>query len=226
MKTTRLCVLALLCGMAFGGEQPKPKKPLTIAIDAKKREVRVDAVVCLDAGMLEYMVCLQDTFEHETIFSTKCVPSHLHLGLLAIGLVPHPLTNDPVWWQQVRLKPKARVDIHVEFEQEGKTVRHPLAALMTSRGDKEAAVPDYWIFTGSTFFKHEGKSQYAADHSGIVIGIIPMGSSVVQYGELAADPYRGDNQGLEIDTEVCPPLGTKVKLVFSPHPEEQKGEKP
>jgi len=223
MKTIRLCLPFLLCGLALGGEKAAAPKKSAIAIDAKALEVKVDAVVCLDAGMLEYLVCIEGTMEHETIFSTQCVPSQLHLALLAVGLVPHPMKNDPGWWHQARTKPKSRVDVHVEFEQEGKKVRRPVGAFMARRGEKEDAepIPDFWVFTGSVFFKEDGKNQYAADHSGIVIGIIPNGSSVVQYGVVAEDPYQGENQGLEVDTKETPTLGTKVKLIFSPHTEKK-----
>jgi len=217
----------LFCSLAAAGEKPEaaPSKLQALSIDAKTLEVKVDAVVCLDAGMLEYMVCRENSMEHETIFSTKCVPSQLHLALLAIGLVPYPMRNDPLWFQGARLKPKARVDVQVEFEKDGKTVRRPVSAFMTRRGEQEGkgeALPDYSVFTGSVFFKSEGKNRYAADQSGIVLGLIPDGSSVVQYGWPADDPYRGDDQGLEVDTKQCPPLGTKVKLVFSPHVEKKE----
>ena len=86
MSTTRVgrgrCPLLplLIVGSAMGriasGEQGdaldgKALKTSGIGADIKKREVRLDATVCLSRGSLEYLVCLPGTFEHETVLSAK-----------------------------------------------------------------------------------------------------------------------------------------------------------
>ncbi len=215
-----LCaVLACPAARAGAGEGPEPKalKAAGIAVDVARREVRMDAVVCLESGMLEYLVCLEGTFEHETIFATRCRPSQLHLALLAVGLVPHPFKPDGRWWGAARLKPRSRVRIAVEYERDGKTQRRQAGDLLASREKDAGAVPDHWVFTGSVFIRDEGKERYVADYSGVVVGLIASGGSVVQYGHAAADPYKGENQGLDVNPRTVPPVGTKVKLVFSPH---------
>lgn len=65
-----LLVAGSLTGLAAGAAEEAPAeakalKEAGIEIDAKKHEVRVDATVCLAEGILEYLVCLPDTFEHE-----------------------------------------------------------------------------------------------------------------------------------------------------------------
>ena len=225
-----LCgILACLAAWVDAAQRP-PGKALSapgIEVDVKKREVRMDAAVCLDAGILEYLVCLEGTFEHETVFSTKCRPSQLHLALLAIGLVPHPFGPNPGrWWAANRHKPRSRVDVEVEYKQDGKTRRRRIAEFLVRRESKDGAVADHWVFTGSVFFKRDGRNRYAADYAGIVIGIIPIGSSVVQFGEQAADPYRGEAQGLEVNARTVPAVGSKVKLIFKRHEEKGKGKTP
>jgi hypothetical protein len=226
----RLFVLwgAAACPIAWGGAADglggKLLKVPGIEVDLKKREVRMAAAVCLDTGILEYLVCLEGTFEHETVFSTRCRPSQLHLALLTLGLLPDPFKPDEGWWHGARRKGRSRVNVEVAYEQDGKKRRRPVTEFLVSRENEEGAVADHWVFTGSVFFKHEGKNQYGADHSGIVIGIIPNGSSVIQFGERAGVPYRGDDLGLEVNARTTPPAGTKVTLVFTSHEGKRKRE--
>ena len=59
------------------------------------------------------------------------------------------------------------------------------------------------------------KPFYAANSSGILVGIWPNPSTVIQYGLSSGDPHKGKHLGLEIHEERVPKVGTKVKLVFS-----------
>ena len=211
---------------ALGGDagalDGKALKISGIEVDIKKREVRLDATVCLSRGILEYLVCLPGTFEHETIFSVKCKPSQLHLALLAIGLAPRPFAPDEEWWENAQEDKQARVDIAAEYEQDGKKQRRRIAEFLVNRERQDGAVPDRWVFTGSAFYKEDGKTRYAADVTGVVIGLIPAGAAVIQFGEKAGIPYRGDDQGLEINTDTTPAVGTAVRLIFTPHAEKGK----
>ena len=221
-----LIVGNVMCRVALGGEADalgeNALKASGIEADIKKREVRLDATVCLSKGILEYLVCLPGTFEHETIFSAKCKPSQLHLALLAIGLVPRPFVPDAEWWAKAQEDKQARVNIAVEYEQDGKKQRRRITEFVVNREREDGAVPDRWVFTGSAFYKDDGKTRYAADVTGVVIGLIPEGAAVIQFGEKAGVPYRGDDQGLEINTDTTPAVGTKVRLIFTPHEEKGK----
>ncbi|MHC4885529.1 MAG: hypothetical protein ACYTGH_10635, partial [Planctomycetota bacterium] len=44
------------------------------SIDLAKREVRMEAEICLDQGILEYLACTPGTFEHESIVVTSAKP--------------------------------------------------------------------------------------------------------------------------------------------------------
>jgi len=221
-----LLVGSLTCRVASaedaGALDGKALKASWIEVDIKKHEVRLDATVCLSREILEYIVCLPGTFEHETIFSVKCKPSQLHLALLAIGLVPRPFDPDEEWWETAREDKQARVDISAEYVQDGKKQRRRITEFLVNRERQDGAVPDRWVFTGSAFYKEEGKTRYAADVTGVVIGLIPEGAAVIQFGEKAGIPYRGDDQGLEINTDTTPAVGTAVRLIFTPHAEKGK----
>ena len=191
-----------------------------IVVDAKRREVRMDATVCLRRGILEFIVCRTRTFEHESVFATDCRASGLHTALLLIGGDPFPFIVDEEWSLKAREHKPSRLKVDVEFELDGAPQRRPISDFLLNRERKDGIVADAWIFTGSVFYTDEGKEHYAADSSGAIIGVTPKGASVIQYGEKSGVPYQGENQGMEINDSVAPPVGTKVRLVFSLHDRE------
>lgn len=218
---TALIVGTLAPRPAPGGEAdppaPKPLKIAGIEVDVQKREVRLDATVCLSRGILEYLVCLPDTFEHEAIFTVNGKPSQIHIALLAIGLVPRSFEPGLEEREPTSEDKEALVSIAVEYERDGKPQRRRITEFLVNRERKDGKVADRWFFTGSYFFTSGGKTRYAADITGVVIGLIPEGAAVVRLGEKTGVPYQGENQGLEINTDTIPPVGTKVRLIFTPH---------
>jgi len=222
------CVSCL--AVRAGEEAPSGAEALKsagIELDVKKREVRVEATVCLSQGILEYLICLPNTFEHEAIFSVRCKPSVLHLGLLAIGLEPCPIDAFGLWREKARENPRARVSIGVEYETDGKKQRRRISELLVNRQKRDAAVPDDWVFTGSFFGKRADQRVYAADVMGGVVGLGQEGASVLQFSEELGNPYQDDEQGLEVNTDTVPAKGTKVVLIFTPAPQKpQEQEKP
>ena len=187
-----------------------------IEVDLKKREVRMDAEVCLAEGILEFLICLPDTYEHETVFVTKSKPSLLHIALVLIGLDPSRLALAGLDWLETGTKrDRSRVNIEVEFEERGEKARCKVSELLVSREHEDGEVPDRWVFGGSAIVKLDGKKVYAADHHGVIAGIIP-GSSVIQFAEKTGNPYRGEQEGLEANSETVPAKGTKVRIVFTP----------
>lgn len=223
-----LPLLLLLVGVttaAIRAEESAPQSPVAvmksagIALDVKKREVRIDAIVCLQRGILEYMVCLPNTFEHESIFSTHCTPSLLHLTLLTIGVEPCELDASGDWEKKICEKAQGRVRFEVEYEQDGKKVRRDVHELLVNRQGKEIETPVVWVFTGSFFGDRDNKRVYAADSVGSVVGLGLDGTSVLQIGKRTGNPYKGSDSGLKVNSDTMPARGTKVQLVFTPYAE-------
>ena len=217
-----LLVLGYLAGLPVGAGEGDPSvaaalKMAGIEFDIKNREVRVEATVCLNRGILEYLVCLPQTFEHEAIFCIRGKPSVLHLGLLAIGLEPYPFDGAADWWETTRAQPRSRVRFEVEYENDGKKLRRPVSDWLVNRGSRESAVSSVWIFTGSFFGRREGPRVYAADVAGGVVGLGQEGACVLQFGERTGNPYQDEEQGLALNENAVPVKGTKVKLVFAPY---------
>ena len=212
-----------------------------VTITRETREVRIEATACLESGILEYVVCRPDTFEHEAIFTTDAKPELVHAALLLCGLNPTPQLRGmtELWWEKAMQREESRVMIEVEWQDEGARKRVNLTSMLRSRaemtdgtgeavqqdGGKEIDVEDAWVFAGSFLQanRQTGKRVYAANLSGILVGIWPDPSTVIQYGVPSGNPYEGKDLGMDINEEQVPRKGTKVHLIFSRHtpPEEQ-----
>ena len=207
-------------------EQVNEKKKTKVSllgfeVDLIKKEVRLKATVCLTQGILEYLGCLSNSFEHEAIFITRGSPEVLHTGLLLAGYHPLPLYQfGELWWKAVDRTPACKMSIQVTWSEAGKKKSVPLNKLLLRRGRMEAKqeklvyAKDFWVFNGSYFNQ---KNIYMAKVDKAVIAIMPQSSSVIQYGERTEDPHDGDHCGFEVNTELCPADGTDVELVITPY---------
>ena len=219
----RLVVVVLMVALgapAASSDEAAPASGLTqlgpgVAVDVGKREVYLDATVCLRRGILEYLICAKQTFEHESIFAAEGKASHLHLGLLLIGGEPCAYSPTSDWPELARQHPASHLSITVEFDEQGVRQRRSLNQFARNRERADGVVADSWVFTGSVFFEHDGKELYAADSTGGIIGLLAKGASVIQYGEHLGVPYQGDELGLECKIEAIPPAGTPVRVIFS-----------
>lgn len=228
-----LAGVAIACMAAAVRADPVPPEKVAITdaeiklpgvtVNRATLEVRIAATVCLAEGLLEFVVCKPGTFEHEAIFTTEAKPELVHAALLLGGLKPTPQLAglDRLWWDKALKQEDSRVKIEVEWEEKGKTKRVNLTSMIRNRqegdGEKAAEVKDAWVFAGS--FLHAGgkggERTYAANSSGILVGIWPDPSTVIQYGVPNGNPYEGKGFGMEINPGKVPEVGTKVQLVFS-----------
>lgn len=227
--------VTIACMVAAVRADPVPQEKVAITdaeiklpgvtINRATLEVRIVATVCLAEGLLEFVVCKPGTFEHEAIFTTEAKPELVHAALLLGGLKPTPQLAglDGLWWDKALKQEDSRVKIEVEWEDKGKMKRVNLTSMIRNReeteggGEKAAEVKDAWVFAGS--FLHadgkDGERTYAANSSGILVGIWPDPSTVIQYGVANGNPYEGKGFGMEINPGKVPEVGAKVQLLFS-----------
>ena len=226
------CLLGISC--VWAEDAKTPEAPIVLGpgltVDTNKREVLMDATICLRNGLLEFISCrtnLQDrqqSFEHESILSSTVTPSLVNAGLLLIGLEPQGFQTDEALGV-TPLNKLSRISVGVEFEEEGKRLRRPLCDMLINLEKPDTPVPDLWIFTGSYIHvDEEGKNHYVADIYGHTIGLTSMGAAVIQFGERVAGNHnpqggRGQDQGMRIKTDMVPKVGTKVRVIFSPYVE-------
>jgi hypothetical protein len=186
-------------------------------IDPKAKRVILRARVVLREGVLEHLLCLKGSKEHEAIIATDAIPTRIHASLLAIGAEPgHPVRFVP------KFDPPAGSTIGIEFtwKQDGKI--HQTDARQWVRDEKtKAPLAIDWVFGGSELYVDPitKKTIYAADE-GDLITVANFGSAILDL-PIASSASDADRVFVT-NTEKIPPLGTDVFVSLSPRPSNSK----
>src|SRR3954471_17546819 len=88
--------LALTATTACAADKPSPQdaeaaaagKLPFVKVDTKTKQVRVECEALNCPNPLEFFCVVSGTSEHESALRSKAKPSHVHLGLLMLGLEP------------------------------------------------------------------------------------------------------------------------------------------
>jgi hypothetical protein len=167
--------------------------------------------VALTDGILEFIAVEPAGRDYESLLTLDCKPSELQFALILIG------GESGVLPQQAKAGEKvgARLQLEVEWEANGKATRVPIEKLLRDRRTKKAPVDIPWIFTGSYFAKNfDGRDVFMADQEQAFIALWWSPSALINVSGEYGNPYRGQNQGLEIDQSAVPSKGTLVKLIL------------
>lgn len=131
-------------------------------IDAKGKRVVVGGTIAIDKGAIEFFACPHRTKEHESIVATRSTAQLVHVGLLAIGLVPgKPVSFDPEY--VAASGPVIRVTMRWK-DDAGRVQEVPAQQWIRDTRSGEA-MREQWVFAGSVFWKDpsDGKEYYQAD---------------------------------------------------------------
>ena len=205
---------------APGGATTKPKaKTAPISLDLKKRTISFDAEVCQREVMLEFMICRTGTKEHESILRSDAVPSHIHAGLLAMGLT----RGKPARWSTgrdgvSRFGPPQGPELGITLEwtaKDGQKHRASAGEWLKGVGKKKLAGPKTWVFVGSDVLPD---NTYAADINGGIVSVSNFSSSLIDVPfESSSEGGQGNVQAeYAADPKAIPPIGTKVKVTIAP----------
>ncbi len=246
------CFLTLLTGALVAGAEPpvSPVSPVSppplapsvklpgLSIDVVKRQVDVDATICLTNGALELIACTKDSKEHESIIVVGARASHIHAALLLLGAkagspaMRRPLDGDNIRWLDIPPSGDL-IDIFLVCpDAEGKMVERPLSDFVCRTDEDEdeeepaakAAAkkfPSSFLFAGSLMRKNaEGPAEYLAESSGNIISIATFGDELLCLPDIESQ----ENGSLlwQIDTTHLPKLGTKVTLRLRPQKQPAK----
>jgi hypothetical protein len=179
------------------------------------RRIEVEGKVCLQEGALEYLAVLAGGKEYESVLSFDCKATDLNIALIgmeykAAGIKrlgdPETPRGDPLY-------------LWVEWKTEdGKTKRVRAEDLLYNVGTKKPMRQTAWVFTGSLFERDPDTKRliFLADIERNLIAVYRDPVAIFN------SPLDTGVDGIyyQVNKEVCPKVGTPVKLVLEPAPKE------
>ena len=212
-------------------EVAKPAEPIQpfdhITVDLASRTVMIDAIVCLDVGWLEQVLCGAGSREHESLVVTEAKPQHIHAALLMVDFT----SGKPGEWHYsddgVTVTQPSGDEIIVEVQyikEDGSITTHSIRKWIRDHKHEKEFPKDNWVFAGSQLrqpterMKERGMTSeiYVADFSGSIIGLVTFGDEVIGFPEVLPDEVAAAPPEWEVNTDTIPPLGTKVKVILRP----------
>ncbi len=179
--------------------------------DRKSNRLILRARVVLREGVLEHLMCLKGTKEHEAILATDAIGSEIHAVLLLTGARPgHPVRFEP------KFEPPAGSAIAIEltWRQDAKIQKTDARQWVRDEKAKTPLAID-WVFAGSYLYEDNvtKKTHYAADE-GDIITVANFGSAILDL-PIASSASDADRVYVT-NTARIPPLGTEVFVSLSP----------
>ena len=189
--------------VALGSTRGEVAQLPGLRVQSEEKIVEATGQISLTTGILEFVAVEAGGRDYESLFTLTCSPSALKFALLLLGL-PSGETNG------------APLRLDVEWDVAGKPHRVPVETLLLDRttGKSPARLP--FIFTGSFFGPDlTGSNQiFHADIEQAHVALWWQPSVLINVRGDRGNPYRGDNQGFEVNSKLVPKTGTPVKLIF------------
>jgi len=197
---------------AADGAKPDASKMPHMTVDVAHKQIRVEWGALNPQMPLEFFCCMSGTAEHEAVLRSPVRPSHLHLGLLMLGLEP----GEPVHYSKAADKwlPPHGPPIQIFCEwigKDGKGVHVPAYRMMRNVKTKKPMPAMTWIFAGSRVME-DGK--YAADQTGYIVSVVNFDLTVIDIPDLATS--ANETLEWEYDPDLVPTKGTKVTMIIEP----------
>lgn len=190
-----------------------------ITIDKKNREITVPAVVNFREGILEFLIVHEQGKIHESLFRTTASPTHLNLAFKLLRYPPSKelyrkwkepgVITSEFYEENPETKENARVAIHVEFDEDGKTTKLPVYEWIRHETTAAAMQPTPWVYGGSETVN----GKYIPETSGDIAAIFITNSSILNF---PGDDNLNDEVWTCMTSRI-PPLETPVTLIISPY---------
>lgn len=190
-----------------------------VTFDPKKREISFPAAVNQTEGLLEFVIVHQNGKIHESLLLTDISATNLNLAFKLLGYKASPELYSKVEpdgslsaeFEEATEEEKkgSRIRLLLEFERDGKKVRHPINKWI-AHGTTEKDMPDSpWVYGGS--FIYQGK--FVAETSGDLVAIFLSNAALINFS-------GKDNDLDEVwlpNSKRVPPEGTAVQVVIQPY---------
>ena len=189
-------------------------KNVSLEIKGDERRVVVDAEVCLRQGMLEQFLTRKRTKEHESILAAEVDARQIHTALTLAKAEP----GSPVKFQPKYEPARGSViKVFLEYEDADKK-KQRVAAQQWVRSIKTKKVLEHdWVFAGSVLIQDpfdKEKPPFYAANDGTVICVSNFESALLDLPIMSTQ--LNDDLFFEANTELIPPLETKVQVIFEP----------
>lgn len=190
-----------------------------VTLDKKSREIRFPARINMSEGLLEFLAVHENGKVHESLLVSDISPTHLNL---AFTLLRYPASRElyalpnetggisdkfPVVPEDI--KAGARIAIDVEWEENGKTRRHPVNEWIQHAVRTTAMPAGPWVYGGSEFYA----GKFAPETSGDIAAIFVSHSSLINY---PGDDNLDDTVWVVFPKRV-PAQGTNVTVIIAPY---------
>ncbi|MDG1853695.1 MAG: YdjY domain-containing protein [Verrucomicrobiales bacterium] len=194
-----------------------------IKLNLKEWSVDVLADVCLLEGVLELILCTDNSKEHESIFCTSARPLHIHTALLLMGSKPGNPAMKRVHQKKgvrwVSVDPTGdEIIVSVVFSNEDGMIReYPISDFVSPVAPQSEAVvakekkrfPDNFIFAGSHLIAGtKGFKKYLCEDTGNVISVSTFGDELLCLSELSG--HESDKLNWKVNSKLLPDLGKEV----------------
>ena len=175
-----------------------------VTVDVNKREVVMNGEIHIisDDTILEFFAVSKLGKTHESLIMLDVEPIHIQLALLRLNMTPgmnltvegdpHDPQGDPV-------------EIWVEWERGGGTVRHRAEELVWDTMEGHSMQRTHWVFTGGRFIRN----QFTAQLFHNIIAVYRDPDSIFNH------PLPGgkDDRTYRVNTDVVPAQGTPVRVI-------------
>ncbi len=200
-----------------------------LRIHAEERWLELDGFVPItvddpDAPLvyLEQVVCGRESAEipagkeHESLVATNAKGSHIHAGLLLLGLEP----GTPVRWStdedgsitsHAATGPKVRIEF-LWTDEDGQSHRHAPQHWIRHAETHERFPDGDWLFSGSLFVTFGGNEVYDADRSGTLIGLTSFGTEVLSWNAPIHHESGIATPVWSANNDTVPPFETEVRV--------------
>ena len=194
-----------------------------IKLNFEEWSVDVFANVCLLEGVLELILCTDNSKEHESIFCTSARPLHIHTALLLMGSKPgNPAMKRVQQKKDVRwvsVDPAGdKIIVSVVFsDEDGMFREYPISDFVSPVAPQLEAVavkekkqfPDDFIFSGSHLIEGaKGSKKYLCEDTGNVISVSTFGDELLCLSELSG--HENNKLIWKVNSKLLPDLGEEV----------------
>ncbi len=155
--------------------------------------------------LLEFVAVEPQGRDYESLLTLDCKPSALQFALLLIGCETGTAT---------------RAGSLLAIEAEYKDKRVPIEQWLVDRKIKKPPTGLHWVFNGSGFSKNPITNQpvFMSDAEQAHIALWKQPSVLINLADDRGNPYKGDDQGLEVNPAAVPPIGAPIKLIIRKKP--------